>query len=207
MARWPGPALLVAGAGFLFVEAVAAAAWDSPAYSYARNFISELEIGHPPYDLVMSVTFVLNGLLAGAAAIALVRRETPGALRSSLMALSAIYGLGMVTAGVFHGDTARTVHSIGAGMCIPAGNLLLFAAAWLLRRHGRSSAAVLAFGVGGLVGATGTVLMLTLTAPGHAGALERMAAYPNLLGQVALGFGLTVGRDRLPHNRDTQNHS
>ena len=204
MARWPGPALLVAGTGFLLVEAVAAGARNSPTYSYARDFISELEIGHPPYGLTMSVTFVLNGLLTGAAAIALLRREPAGPSRSALMALSATYAVGMVIAGVFHGDTARAAHSVGAGMCIPAGNLLLFAVAWLLRRHGGSMPVVLAFGVAGLVGATGTVLMLTLTVPGHAGALERIAAYPNLIGQAALGFGLIVNRNRLSINKTTR---
>lgn len=178
-----------------------ATAWDSPAYSYARNYISELELGHSPYDVVMSVAFLLNGVLTATAAIALSRREPAGPLRVALMVLSVTYGLGMVLAGVFHGDTARTVHSIGAGMCIPAGNLLLFAAAWLARRHRRSILAVGVLTATGLVGATGTVLMLTVTVPDHAGALERMAAYPNLLGQIFVGIAVILGRDRLSHSR------
>ncbi|MBF4588426.1 hypothetical protein [Curtobacterium sp. VKM Ac-2887] len=42
--------LVVAGAGFLVAEAVAASAWTTPGYSYAANYISDLDV--VPRDVV-----------------------------------------------------------------------------------------------------------------------------------------------------------
>jgi hypothetical protein len=41
--------------------------------------------------------------------------------------------------------------------------------------------------------------MLTVALPDHAGVVERIAVYPNLLGQVAIGIGAVLSRDRLMH--------
>ncbi|MCV7250922.1 DUF998 domain-containing protein [Mycobacterium hackensackense] len=197
-ARWPGPALILAGAGFLIIEALAATASMSLGYSYARNFISQLQLAPYPYGVAMSTAFVLNGVLTVAAAVALRRRQPPGAGRGVLLALALTYGFGIVLAGIFRGDIAPQVHSIGAGLCILAGNLALLTAAWLLHRRGRTTVA-LALGLLGLLGLTGTVLMLTVALPDDAGVAERIAVYPNLLGQVAIGIGTVPSRDRLMH--------
>jgi hypothetical membrane protein len=185
--------LILAGAGFLIIEALAATASMSLGYSYARNFISQLQLAPYPYGVAMSTAFVLNGVLTVAAAVALRRRQPPGAGRGVLLALALTYGFGIVLAGIFRGDIAPQVHSIGAGLCILAGNLALLTAAWLLHRRGRTTVA-LALGLLGLLGLTGTVLMLTV-----ARVAERIAVYPNLLGQVAIGIGTVPSRDRLMH--------
>jgi len=190
--------LVLAGAGFLIIEALAATASMSLGYSYARNYISQLQLAPYPYGAAMSAAFVLNGVLTVAAAVALRQRQPPGAGRGVLLALALTYGFGIVLAGIFRGDVAPQVHSIGAGLCILAGNLALLTAAWLLYRRGRTTVAI-ALGLLGLLGLTGTVLMLTAALPHHAGVVERIAVYPNLLGQVALGIGAMLSRDRLMH--------
>lgn len=183
--------MILAGAGFLIIEALAATASMSLGYSYARNFISQLQLAPYPYGVAMSAAFVLNGVLTVAAAVALRRRQPPGAGRGVLLALALTYGFGIVLAGIFRGDIAPQVHSIGAGLCILAGNLALLAAAWLLYRRGRTTVAIAL----GLLGLTGTVLMLTVALPDNAGVVERIAVYPNLLGQVAIGIGAVLSRD------------
>lgn len=199
---WPGLALFLAGTSFLITESVVAAAWPAPGYSYVGDYISALELLHAPYGPVMSAAFILNGVLTAAAATAVLRKPPRESASQVLLILSWTYGVGIVTAGVFHGDTAPTVHGLGA-LCIPVGNLALIVLAWLLHQRGHHILTVTAAAAAGMVGLIGFVLVVMHSMVDQAGALERLAAYPNLFGQILVGIGVALGvRRRLADDID-----
>jgi len=131
----------IAGIVYLVSETVSAAAWHTPAYSYASNYISDLgvsgcgslfhgrQICSPLYG-VMNAGFMLEGLFFLMGAIICSRLiAQPWKAVSLLLAL--LHGVGMLMVGVFHGsqaalgDGSLRYHLLGAQMAIGAGNLAL----------------------------------------------------------------------------------
>ena len=92
----------------MVVETVAASAWETPAYSYAFNFISDL--GAPdcstfqgreicsPLHTVMNAGFIVQGVLFVVASV-LLQRLASGRARNIYLAIALIYGVGMVLVG------------------------------------------------------------------------------------------------------------
>ncbi|MEU7589973.1 DUF998 domain-containing protein [Micromonospora sp. NPDC049230] len=97
---------------YLAAEGITAAAWKSPSYSYADNWISDLGSAtagvfqgrelDSPLHVVMNSGFIVQGLLFGIAT-ALLSRTISG--RSRFTAVTGIVTLiGYVLVGTFHGS-------------------------------------------------------------------------------------------------------
>ncbi len=131
---------LMAGAAYLILEAVAAAAYR-PDYSYAHNYISDL--GRPSrqsagatigsgFASAMNAAFYLQGILFLVGAVLLVRaRRKPNA--RAFLNLVAVNTLGNIVVGtVYSGPPADAggpawVHAGGAVMAIVGGNAAVLA--------------------------------------------------------------------------------
>lgn len=139
---------LWAAAGILYLvsEAVAAAAF-TPAYSYARNYISDLGVptcgaifdGRPvcsPLHLVMNAGFVLQGLCFVGAALAMMRVLSAPS-RFALLTCAGLDAIGLVLLGFFP-ETAATagLHTLGALLAIVFGNATALASAFAFRELG-----------------------------------------------------------------------
>lgn len=128
---------------YLGSEVLAAAAF-SPAYSYARNYISDLGVpvcgmvfdGRPicsPLHLVMNVGFALQGVCFFGAAVAMMRvLRTPS--RFVLLVCAALDGLGLVLLGLFPENapiaSGAGYHVLGALLAIVFGNATGLASAF-----------------------------------------------------------------------------
>jgi hypothetical membrane protein len=139
-----GAALLpLAAIQYLVLEAIAAAAWHHPSYSYAVDFISDL--GNPvpgdvfqgrtvdsPLHLVMDAAFIAQGVLFIAAALLLqpLYRGAGRHLGRALLTFAILHGIGVILVGFFHESSAAmtngviVVHGIGAATTIVAGNVI-----------------------------------------------------------------------------------
>ena len=131
---------LLAGATYLMLEAVAAAAYR-PDYSYAHNYISDLgrasresagaTIGSG-FACAMNAAFYLQGILFLVGAVLLVRaRRKPDA--RAFLSLVAVNTLGNIVVGTVHGGPPADaggpawVHTAGAVMAIVGGNAAVLA--------------------------------------------------------------------------------
>jgi hypothetical membrane protein len=116
----------VAGAVYLGLEAVAAAAF--PGYRYATNFISDLGRPDSPLSHLMNTAFVVQGTLFFAAAVALTRtRRGPGStVFVACAAANAVgnVGVAMVPSG---GAGIAWVHVSAATVAIVGGNAAILA--------------------------------------------------------------------------------
>jgi hypothetical membrane protein len=197
--RIAGGALALAGGGFLIAEAVSAAAWKTPEYSYLKNFISDLEVAgpvtvagnllHSPLWLVMSAAFVVNGLLVTAALLILGAPYLRRLLPLLIVVTGISYGLGLAWDGFFHEDTALPQHILGAIGIGIGGNLsLILLGVFGLRGRLPRGLAVVEL----VLGAVGLTFYLLLSYVPHdiAGLVERIAAYPLFLSQLGLGVAL-----------------
>lgn len=195
------PALLLTGSIiYLAGEAVSAAAWTAPAYSYARNWISDLGsttrgrfqgrlIDSPLHD-VMNAAFITQGVLL-AVGVVLLARTARGPLRTAVGVVGVVVGAGYLLIGTFHGSASAATdgtlawHFAGAGLAILGGNALALVLGihwWrdpATRGLGHASAPL---GVLGLIGTA--VLLATMGSDVPAGLIERIAVYPIVLWQL-----------------------
>jgi hypothetical membrane protein len=213
----PGPAwsfaaaaitLIAAALEYMVTEAMTAAAWKTPAYSYASNWISDL--GAPdcstfqgrvvcsPLHDVMNTGFILQGILFLIASILLLRLFS-GAWRSVSLMLALIYSLGITLVGVFHGSTAATAngtvtfHYLGAFMAMVGGNIAAIVAGFQWKRlemprwYGSMSVVL------GFLGIACGVVLGTTIGRIPSGMCERASVYTILLWQLLTGIALLVG--------------
>lgn len=128
LASTRGAALwIVAAIGYLVLEAIAAAAFG-PAYSYTRNYISDLGLpsgtlvhGHPIYSpraYLMHGAFYLQGILFFLGASLIVGVPDNRRARGFLGAV-ATNAVGNIVVGSVHSGTA---HVAGAVLAIVGGN-------------------------------------------------------------------------------------
>jgi hypothetical membrane protein len=143
-----GISWIAAAAVWLIGEAVAASAF--PGYDYATNYISDLGIPDvgpyqgrsidSPLHLVMTVTFVAQGMLFALGA-AMVARLFAGA-RRTFVGLAIVHALGLVLVAAIPSSPANqesgiiVFHVVGAAMAIVGGNLALIVAGASTARAG-----------------------------------------------------------------------
>ncbi|MFF0154383.1 DUF998 domain-containing protein [Micromonospora sp. NPDC005203] len=198
-----GPAI------YLAAEAIAAAAWESPSYSYADNWISDLGSAtagvfqgrelNSPLHVVMNTGFIVQGLLFGIATV-LLSRTISG--RSRFTAVTGVVTMiGYILVGTFHGSLQAQqngtlpLHFTGATLAIVGGNVL----ALVLGIHWRKAPETRLIGLVSVVlGAFGLVsvvaLFLTFDAGLPSGAIERGSVYTIVIWQFAVAIALLRGR-------------
>ncbi|MEU8613440.1 DUF998 domain-containing protein [Actinoplanes sp. NPDC048791] len=194
---------------YLAAEAITAAAWKSPDYSYADNWISDLGSAtagvfqgrelDSPLHVVMNSGFVVQGLLFGIATVLLSR--TMSGRRTFIAVTGIVTMIGYILVGTFHGSLQAQqngtlpLHFTGATLAIFGGNVL----ALVLGIHWRKSSRTRLIGlVSIVVGAIGLVsviaLFLTFDAGLPSGAIERGSVYTIVIWQFAVAIALL--RDR-----------
>jgi hypothetical membrane protein len=211
---WAGGVMLLASAVIYFVcEAIAAAAWHHPSYSYAHNYISDLGVPGPPSVLmgrvidsplagVMNVGgFIGHGVLFAVAALLLVpllAPLAPGRWRVVVIVLAVLHAVGIVMVGVVHGSASSIAHglfvyhSTGANLAIFGGNILSIVIGALAVQLG----APRWFGVISIVlGALGFVSLglLALRTSVPDGIFERGAVYSIFAWELFAGIVLLAG--------------
>ena len=209
-------ALLLAAATFVVAEAVTAAAWDHPAYSYANDFVSDLgvpgpptvfkgHVVHSPLALLLNTAFIVNGALVVIAAALLLRPRRQGRLARWQFRLVIGYGLGLFIASQYHEvpNWMLPWHALGATLIIGGGNIAVFLTGRLGGRLGLPSWLARVFTGLGAVGFAFFLIVQVLVVvdsavlPHNIGTLERVAAYPLLFAQLAAGVGLLVEATQL----------
>ena len=204
---------IVMGVEYLVVEAVAASAWQTPAYSYASNFVSDL--GAPdcstfqgreicsPLHTVMNAGFIAQGALFVVASFLLMRLVSAGRARNVYLAIALIYAVGMVLVGYFHGSTEATengtivYHYLGAFMAILGGNVAAIVAGFQWRRLGMPRWFGLASIALGVIGLAGAVVLGTTFGVLPPGIPERVSVYTITAWQILTGIVLLLGLRRL----------
>jgi len=198
-----GPIIYLAG------ETIAAAAWKSPTYSYATNWISDLGSAtsgvfqgrelSSPLHAVMNTGFIVQGLLFGVGAVLLSRWIT--GMRRTTVIMGVLITVGYLLVGLFHGSLQAQqngtlwLHFLGATFAIFGGNLLavLLGRHWLkasgTRRLGLVSVVL---GAAGLVAAV--VLLLTFDAGLPSGLIERVSVYTIVLWQISVAVAALTSR-------------
>jgi hypothetical membrane protein len=203
---------------YLAAEAISAAAWKSPTYSYADNWISDLgsatagvfqgrELNSPLHD-VMNSGFVVQGILFGIAAV-LLSRTMSGRFRTFTAVTGVVTMIGYILVGTFHGSLQAqqngtlALHFTGATLAILGGNVL----ALVLGLHWRKTPETRLIGlVSIIVGAFGlvavTALFLTFDSGLPSGAIERGSVYTIVIWQLAVAVALLRNRagSRAPHD-------
>jgi hypothetical membrane protein len=197
--RRAGASLLAAGCVYLAGEAVAARAWTAPAYSYGRNWISDLGVPtaglfhgrmvDSPLHGVMNAAFLADGLLFLLGAV-LLARAAPG--RPFLfLALAAAHAAGMLLVGLVPETIPAplgSLHLLGALLAIGGGNAAIMLAPRLAGPRW----------AGLLLGLLGLAALLTLGFPAAlaaigGGLVERLSVYPITAWELIAGLSLLLG--------------
>ena len=185
---------------YFAAEAIAVAGFRG-AYSFRRNFISDLGTarcgdgaGCSPLHPLMNASFLVQGVLIFSGAVVLWPLFPRGLARPAL-GLIAASGLGVAVVGLAPEDAAPGWHYLGAAenlLLSNTGSALLGAA---LLREKRAPRAVgllsLGFGLIGLAGLAGLAVRVDFGL--GAGVIERIAAYPFPLWLAGMGVWLLGG--------------
>lgn len=194
-----GGAMLAAGAVVFFAfEFISSLGWNGAApYSYLGNFISELGIPvvlekiDSPLHALMNAGFVIYGI-AVVFGCFFARRVLPkGKLAGIATGLIIASGIGVVFVGFFPGHDweLNFVHTIGAMLVIYAGNFgdILLCVGMTKERRFRYAPFGIALGIAGIVF---SIVMATHYTSDYAGLYERIAIYPTIVFNFALGLFL-----------------
>jgi hypothetical membrane protein len=209
-------ALLAAAVMFFVAETVSAAAWHSPAYSYANDFVSDLGVPgpavmfkghliHSPLAWLLDTGFVVNGVLVAVAAALLLRPAGQGRMAAWQRRLAIGFGIGLPLAAFLHESPAWMLpfHALGATLAMAGGNIAILLTGLLAARLGvpgwlaRVFMTLGAVGLAFFLAVQVLVLKDSAVLPHGIGALERGAAYPVLATQIIVGVGLLVESARL----------
>ncbi|MFF1685090.1 MULTISPECIES: DUF998 domain-containing protein [unclassified Streptomyces] len=206
-----GAAILVVNAVlWVAAEAITAAAWTDPPYSYATNYISDLgvpdcgtrfqgrDICSPAHD-VMNVSFMVQGILF-ALGVVLLARLVKGRARRVITALALAHGAAFVLVGLFHGsgensNLALAIHVGAAAIGILCANTVAIMAGSLPSLGLPPAYRIFSITVG-VLGLLSEVLVGVSVST--AGVFERGGVYSWLLWGAVTGFLVLVERRRSP---------
>ena len=191
--RAAGASFLAAGLVYLGGETVAARAWAAPAYSYARNWISDLgapivgmfhgRFVNSPLHAAMNAAFVADGLLFMLGALLLSWAAMIGRPRLFLT-LALLHSAGMLLIALVPETVPPPVgslHALGALLAIGGGN-----AAILLAGPRRIGLFLGFFGLASLAALTVPAVVAAL----GAGLIERLSVYPITAWELIAGLWL-----------------
>lgn len=210
--------LIVNAVVYLGAEAVAAAAWRDPAYSYRRNYISDLGVPDivrsdgrlidSPLHGLMNTAFLLHGAVFLLAALLIgpaVRRRR---LRWAYLTAAVAHGVGNGLVGLFpssgpggDGDPSA-LHGLGAVLAIVGGNAaaIIGGIDLLGRRVRRLGATFVALGT---VGVVAFGFLLASMGTDDDGVPERISVYAINAAEILAGFAVVAARRRDGEHRVT----
>jgi hypothetical membrane protein len=194
---------VVTGLQYVTLEAIAAAAWTSPPYDYAYNYISDLgvpdrqlydgRVVDSPLAWLMNTAFVLDGVLFVLAAL-LLGGLFAGVWRWLFLSFAVLHGVGSVLVGLFNeAADAGSLHLLGAFLSIVFGNLAVFVVGLTWRRLGIPGwlgVASLLLPVAGLLS---EAVLFVSTDPRLDGIWERGGVYSITVWELLFGVVLLVG--------------
>ena len=185
---------------YFAAEAIAVAGFRG-AYSFRRNFISDLGTvrcgdgaGCSPLHPLMNASFLVQGVLIFAGAV-VVWPLFPRGLARLALGLIAASGLGVAVVGLAPEDAAPGWHYLGAAENLLLSNTgaALIGAALLREKRAPRAVGLLSLGFGliGLAGLAGLAVRVDFGL--GAGVIERIAAYPFPLWLAGMGVWLLAG--------------
>lgn len=211
--RLGGVAFLLAGFAYLLAETITAAAWQTPAYDYAVNYISDLGVAGcgveyagrvlcSPLAGVMNTGFIVDGALFLVAGILLAPVLSPR-LRALFVVAVVLHASGNVLVGLFDETTGAlaaglpSTHVVGATLAILFGNVAaIVAGSWGIRAgRGRSGRRLGVVAL--LLGVVGVASFAVLAVGGLGlpeGAVERAAVYPITAFEIVAGLAALFAR-------------
>ena len=208
-------ALIAAALIYVATEAIAAAAWHSPGYSYLRNYVSDLGVTGPretflghniysPLAVVMNAGFVLNGCLLLLGMILIVRFRSH-ARAKALWVLAFLFAVGIGLVGLFHGSLlsqeAGTLafHFLGAPIAIVSGNVLAILIGLSFREFHTGPwfrVVPMVLGVVGILALGAEILVIGVDPSFPSGIFERVAVYTVLAFQLLWGVTVLIRKIR-----------
>lgn len=129
-----GAVVLVCSLQYFLAEQIAAGAWRDPAYSWTRDYISELgavECGKQvcsPLHVVVPASLALQAALVVSAAALLSSLARTRAVRGLVRSLAAVHAVGDVIVAAFPWQPepgANTLHYLGAALAATGGVALM----------------------------------------------------------------------------------
>ncbi|MGX9884627.1 DUF998 domain-containing protein [Streptomyces sp. NPDC002276] len=203
--------LLLNAVQWVVSEAVAAAAWTSPPYSYATNYISDLGVPDcgthyqgrticSPDHALMNTSFIVQGVLFATGAILLALTLLTGRARRVVIALAAAHAVGFLLVGLFHGSPDGPGYSLGlhvggAAVAILCANTIVILAGSLRSLQLPRAYRVFSIAVGAL-GLLSEAFVGASTST--AGIFERGGVYSWLLWSAVTGVCVLVRHPRRP---------
>ena len=205
-ARWPGIALIGGAIVTIAAEAITASAWTVRPYSYANDYVNFL--GAPftgqfegitissPLWLLMSIGWILSGVLIAAAGIAL-SRQLAVKRRVVVVIVSVLQAIGLILFATIPlgPDTIASgllgLYLAGAFLSVIAGNALIVAVGTAWRQLGLPRPTGIASAILGVIG------LISIPATyGWApiGIAERISVYSFLAGAAIIGISLLIRR-------------
>jgi hypothetical membrane protein len=200
--------LIVNTVQWVVVEAVAAAAWTDPPYSYLSNYISDLGVPDcgtefqgrdlcSPLHPLVNTAFIAQGVLFAAGVLVLARLVS-GRTRTIVGVLALLHGVGFVLVGLFHGSpdgpsAGLVIHVAAAAVGILCANTLAIMAGSVrgIARPAAYRVFSITVGVLGLLSEA-----LTGLSARTAGLFERGGVYSWLLWGLVTGVLVLVTRRR-----------
>jgi hypothetical protein len=205
--RAAGAVLIAGSLSFFLAEAVTAAAWTKPPYSYSYDEISDLgshgpvtlagDLIYSPLAPVMNVGFVLFGLTLFVGIVML--RGLGGRHRWAVIVPAAFLAVGGVLIGLFpFSPPVPLLHLVGSFVAIVGGSVLAINVGRLYRLIGVSrivGRAIVVLGIFGLVSFVVYDVVVGTNFNPLAGLLERCAVYPFLIGLIIAGASIWSRRN------------
>ncbi|WP_426937260.1 DUF998 domain-containing protein [Brevibacterium sp. LE-L] len=215
--------LILNAAAYVLAEAITAAPWQNPAYSYSFNYISDLGVPDvarfqgrmvdSPLHTVMNTGFIIHGIIFILAAVLLQHAITRTGPRRTYLVLAVLHGIGISLVGLFHGsqtavdDGTAAFHGLGALLAIGAGNTAAIIVGIHLARNsrhgsGRASGGGRGRGVGWALAGLGTTglaaftYLLATTGTDIDGIPERIAVYTIMVAEALAGIALLSAQRR-----------
>ncbi len=190
-----GTLLLVGGTQFVIFLIIAEAVY--PGYSISANYISDLGVWGRTSAFFFNSSIMIFGLTVMASSY-FINKNFKNRIIAVLVALA---GTGSLGVGIFPENTflvngIPVLHSLFALLAFLFGGVSAISFFWVTKPPFRYLSAML-----GVATLTALVLFLMTSSSGGlgigAGGMERMIAYPTILGLISFGGYLLGDKDRL----------
>ena len=199
-----GIPLILSPIQYWIFEAISAAAWHEPPYSYTYNWVSDLGVTaartefegravSSPLHALMNGSFTALGLLVLVATVLLFLAQKGLRGRAALLTFGIVFAGGSWLVAGFPENTIGALHLTGAFGNIVGGNVFVILLGTLGAVAASSRPLRLVFVCLGALGLIATVLLFALPTF-YNGGTERIAAYSYMVGFAVAGISFLSNR-------------